>query len=305
MGELITKSKNNGFDMIVGVIKDDYHNDKSKWSNSMFKKLEKSYLEMHMWWNGFREPTQDKFAKGQYGHVLLARHFDPEFVPEFSIVFVPKIDKRTKKGKEDAKALEDFRESQVMETYFLTTEEKADVERLFELAEKNVKYFDTTKYKIVSVEQTAGMNFLMPDPEVEHNQESWDKFFSGIPMENEFGDNVINFQLRGAADAIFEEIETGRRIVVDWKFTEVFDTWRSQFYKMKYARAAVIYKYAFENIDGFDFCVFNMKNSREARIFSLSVDTERLGIKLLRNSALEAYFWMRDYEPEKVIEELI
>lgn len=294
-----------GLWLMSGVSGDNYHGQKDRISNSMLKKMEENKYSFYLWMNGI-EPKQDtsKFAAGQYLHFRMAQILDKHFAPELNILIRESLDGRTKAGIEQKKVYTQLVDSIAndLETYVLSYNDAKQIEKLVERA-MTLPYFDSTKYELVGVEAVGHVTLKILDPKGTHEQSLEDDYYAGLALSKEdiqeHADGVLDFPLRGAADAIFRNKKTGNLVIVDWKLTGVFDDWKKQFYKMKYARAAVIYKYAF-NAPEFDFVVFNADNSHEIKVFSLSEESRISGLSMLRTGVREFLKFTETYHPDVI-----
>lgn len=237
----------------------DYFKDRSAISNSMLKKLEDSFLDFYKWYvEKEEEPINHNFAGGQYLHMRMEQELlkdNPdigEFEQDYIFITVEKIDKRTKAGKAQFAEIQKkyfaiAADNPEKEVYLLEQKEKDNVEAMIPFLRNKLKYFDKSRYKVLGVEQSGKMDYIREEDKIAMEA----AFIDGLDTEE-----APVYTIKGTCDLLVLEIETGRKIIVDWKNTKVYKEWLKRARNFKYPRAGYMYKNIFD-ADSVEFIVID------------------------------------------------
>jgi hypothetical protein len=173
----------------------DYYNDRSYWSNSMAKELSKNEKLFDEWYrSNIERPCEDKFAVGQYLHSYLERQLSGGNEIECNFIILPKLDMRTKVGKEE---------------YARLTKGK-DLDKHYVISESDAR----------KVEHLIAQ-FLLSDVPKELGLVG-----GSFELEKPFVGDFRGVKIKGRIDCVTDDT------VIDWKTTSSYSDWanKAKFY---------------------------------------------------------------------------
>lgn len=232
MSNLIVPEKNELQELMRG---DKYYTDRTAFSNSMLARLEKDEVEFHEWYTTQKvDPIQAVFSNGQYLHDYMARTIDTSYKSECEFVFIPKLDMRTKKGKEEyASIMEGVDETKV---YPVNTLDKTMIERL-------------------------GNDFMMSD-----EFRNLMALATDVQVEEAYMRDYEGLMLKGKLDLRVQIHDT--RFILDWKTSANFTDFNKKAYAYGYDRQSAVYNYISE-ADSFAFVVFDTVTFKRWKIVKI------------------------------------
>lgn len=224
----------------VSLSDSEYYQHKDAWSNSMVKELMQDEVSFDEWFRGdIIRPCDDKFARGQYMHDILAKMFSlGEYVSECKFLIIPKLDMRTKAGKE--KYAELTNGVNLDEVYCISEIEAKQLEALaYSFYDSPYSDFIKRNFNSVQVEQAY------------------------IKYSDKFG-----LKKKGKLDLEFVDA-SGHKVVVDWKTSSSFSEFRNKAKWMDYDRQAAWYT-DISDADEFYFVVFDVVSMKRFKVYKAS-----------------------------------
>lgn len=202
---------------------DKYYTDRTAFSNSMFARLEKDEVEFHNWYTGnAKDPINNVFANGQFLHTYMAKMIDPTYEDECRFLILPKLDMRTKAGKE--KYVELTSGVNLEEVYTVDEYSALQIKRLCDNFLRS-EYFQ----RIMAMADSTA-------------------------VEKAYMRQKNGLTLKGKLD--FEANFADERLILDWKTSANYADFAKKAYAYGYNRQGACYDYIAES-DRFAFVVFD------------------------------------------------